>query len=359
MRNFIQDLRYAIRTMAKRPGFTVVAALTLALGIGANTAIFSAVNAVLLKPLPFPESEQLVDLSETFKPNGFGSVSVPNFEDWKNQNTVFTGITAYMFAGFNLEGGETPQRIQGMNVSANYFDLLGVKPILGRGFLPGEDVAGSQRVVVLSDELWRSRFAANSNVINQTIPLNGHKYTIIGVMPRSRCGCRFTDWRGVDDSQHTSHPRSRTWIKTPKPAHSTDLRGADYESRDPEHRARQEFEYYVVDRLRRRFAPVGIDRCLWRNELHRGATHTRDRNSDGIGGTTASDSKTGRWPWAGVGQRGSSDWCFGIVRADAVYGEHAVRRHADRSADVRGDCGAAWTGRATRLFDTGTTRHAS
>ena len=88
MRNFIQDLRYGIRMMAKRPGFTLIAALTLALGIGANTAIFSAVNAVLLKSLPFPQSEQLVDLSETFKPNGFGSVSVPNLEDWKNQNTV-------------------------------------------------------------------------------------------------------------------------------------------------------------------------------------------------------------------------------------------------------------------------------
>ena len=184
MRNFIQDLRYAIRTMAKRPGFTIVAALTLALGIGANTAIFSAVNAVLLKPLPFPESQQLVDLSETFKPNGWGSVSVPTFEDWRNQNTVFTGISAYLFAGFNLEGGDTPQRIQGMNVSANYFDVLGVKPTLGRGFLPGEDVAGNERVVVVGDELWRSTFAANPNIINQTIPLNGHKYTIVGVVPR-------------------------------------------------------------------------------------------------------------------------------------------------------------------------------
>src|ERR671916_1650166 len=102
MRNFIQDLRYAIRMMAKRPGFTVIAALTLALGIGANTAIFSAVNAVLLRPLPFPESEQLVDLSETFK-QGFGSVSVPTLEDWKSQNTVLAHISPYLFTSFNLE----------------------------------------------------------------------------------------------------------------------------------------------------------------------------------------------------------------------------------------------------------------
>lgn len=183
MRNFIQDLRYGIRMMAKRPGFTLIAALTLALGIGANTAIFSAVNAVLLTPLPFPESRQLVDLSETFKPNGYGSVSVPNLEDWKSQNTVFAGIAPYSSASFNLEAGDTPQRIPGLNVGANYFDVLGVKPTLGRAFLPGEDVAGNEHVVVISDDLWRSNFAANPGIVNQTIPLNGHKYTVIGVMP--------------------------------------------------------------------------------------------------------------------------------------------------------------------------------
>lgn len=169
MRDFIQDLRYGIRMMAKRPGFTLIAALTLALGIGANTAIFSAVNAVLLKPLPFPESEQLVDLAETFKPNGFGSVSVPTLEDWKNQNTVFAGISAYQGSSFNLEGGDAPQRIAGLNVGANYFDVLGMKPALGRAFLPGEDVAGHERVVILSDQLWRRNFGANPEIVHQTI----------------------------------------------------------------------------------------------------------------------------------------------------------------------------------------------
>ena len=221
MRNFIQDLRYAIRMMAKRPGFTLIAALTLALGIGANTAIFSAVNAVLLKPLPFPDSGQLVDLSETFKPAGYGSVSVPTLEDWKNQNTVFAGISAFVFTSFNLEGGDTPQRIPGINVGANYFDVLGVKPTLGRAFLPGEDVAGREHVVVISDELWRSRFAADPGIVNQTIPLNGQKYTVVGVMPRELSalyrsgfghggdrGCgSFTDRRRSDDSQHTAYSR--------------------------------------------------------------------------------------------------------------------------------------------------------
>src|SRR6185312_9426951 len=183
MRNFIQDLRYGIRMMVKRPGFTLIAALTLALGIGANTAIFSAVNAVLLTPLPFPESQQLVDLSETFKPNGYGSVSVPNLEDWKSQNTVFAGTSPYSFTSFNLEAGDTPQRIPGLNVGANYFDVLGVKPTLGRAFLPGEDVAGREHVVVISDDLWRRNFAANPGIVNQTIPLNGQQYTVVGVMP--------------------------------------------------------------------------------------------------------------------------------------------------------------------------------
>jgi putative ABC transport system permease protein len=183
MRNFLQDLRYGMRMMVKRPGFTLIAALTLALGIGANTAIFSAVNAVLLKPLPFPESEQLIDLAETFKPDGWGSVSVPTLEDWKAQNNVFTGISAYSSTSFNLQGSDTPQRIPGLNVSANYFDVLGAKPTLGRGFLSGEDVAGNERVVVISDDLWRRNFAANPNVVGQTIPLNGQQYTVVGVAP--------------------------------------------------------------------------------------------------------------------------------------------------------------------------------
>ena len=183
MQTIIQDLRYAIRTMAKRPGFTAVAALTLALGIGANTAIFSAVNAVLLKPLPFPESEQLVDLAETFKPNGYGSVSVPNYEDWKNQNDVFTGIAAYSSRSFNLQSGDTPQRIPGLSVSANYFDVLGIKPTLGRTFATGEDLAGKDRVVILGNELWRNTFGGDASIVGRTIPLNGLQYTVIGVMP--------------------------------------------------------------------------------------------------------------------------------------------------------------------------------
>jgi putative ABC transport system permease protein len=183
MQNLLQDLRYAIRMMMKRPGFTLVAAVTLALGIGANTAIFSAVNAVLLTPLPFPASKQLIDLKETFKPNGYGTVSVPTLEDWKSQNTVFEGIAAYSFTSFNLQGTDTPQRIPALRVNANFFDVLGIKPELGRTFLSGEDTEGRDRVVVLSNEIWQQSFGGDPGIINRSIPLNGEQYTVIGVMP--------------------------------------------------------------------------------------------------------------------------------------------------------------------------------
>jgi putative ABC transport system permease protein len=180
-----QDLRFGARVLLRQPVFTFVAVLTLALGIGANTAIFSVINAVLINPLPFPEQERLVDLYETFKPNGFGTLSVPNLRDWQQQNTTFAGIAAYAPGPFNLQAGDSPQRLQGLRVQANYFDVLQLKPQLGRTFLPGEDEAGRDRVVIISDALWRDSFGADPEIVNKTLPLNGASYTVIGVMPRS------------------------------------------------------------------------------------------------------------------------------------------------------------------------------
>jgi putative ABC transport system permease protein len=182
MRTVWQDFRYAARTLRKNPGFALVAIFTLALGIGANTAIFSVVNAVLLRPLPFADADRLVDLSETF-PGGFGSVSVPDLEDWRRQSGAFQGIAAYAFRAFSLQGGDAPERITGQRVTANYFDVLGVRPELGRAFTPDEERAGNDRVVVLSDALWRRDFAADPQIVNRTIPLNGENYTVVGVMP--------------------------------------------------------------------------------------------------------------------------------------------------------------------------------
>jgi putative ABC transport system permease protein len=180
-----QDLRFGARVLLRRPAFTLVAVLTLALGIGANTAIFSVINAVLLSPLPFPDQERLVDLYETFRPDGFGTLSVPNLRDWQRENRTFEGIAGYAGGTFNLQGGDAPQRLQGLRVEANYFDVLGLRPQIGRTFLQGEDEAGRDRVVVISDALWRSGFGADAGIVGKSLPLNGESYTVVGVMPPS------------------------------------------------------------------------------------------------------------------------------------------------------------------------------
>jgi putative ABC transport system permease protein len=177
------DLRYGARGLLRQPTFTLVAVLTLALGIGANTALFSVINAVFLNPLPFPEPERVVSLYETYEPGKTTAVSYPNLQDWREQNSVLEGMAAYVEGAFNLRVGDSPQRLQGLRVEANYFDVLGVGPQLGRTFLRGEDEAGRENVVVLSDALWRAGFGADPNIVDKAIPLNGKQYTVVGVMP--------------------------------------------------------------------------------------------------------------------------------------------------------------------------------
>jgi predicted permease len=181
-----QDLRYALRTLAKNPAFTTIAIVAIALGIGANTAIFSVVNAVLLRPLPFKSPQQLVMVWENATHLGFpkNTPSPPDFLDWQRQNTVFTGMAAMAEHSFNLTGVGEPERLDGRRVSANLFDLLGVPALLGRTFVPDEDRTGAH-VVLLSHSLWQRRFGSDPSVIGQAITLNGESYTVIGVMPRS------------------------------------------------------------------------------------------------------------------------------------------------------------------------------
>jgi putative ABC transport system permease protein len=181
----LKDLRYGFRMLRRKPGFTAVAVLTLALGIGANTAIFSVVNAVLLRPLPYPDSGRLVSVYESLPQGGTGSVSVPNLSDWRAQSDVFTGIAAYQFGDFNLREEEQPVRAVGATVTANFFDVLGATPRAGRAFVEGEDRAGRERVVVLSDRLWRRSYGADPGVVGQDILLGGEKYQVVGVMPPS------------------------------------------------------------------------------------------------------------------------------------------------------------------------------
>jgi hypothetical protein len=159
-----QNFRYAARMLRKNPAFTVVAVFTLALGIGANTAIFSVVNAVLLRPLPFSEPERLVTISETF-PQAFGTASPPNLKDWREQNSAFTQIAAYQPGNFSLQGGDYPERVPTAMVSANFFDTLGVAPQLGRGFGAGEDEPGKNRLVILSDALWQRSFGSDRAIV--------------------------------------------------------------------------------------------------------------------------------------------------------------------------------------------------
>ncbi len=179
-----QDLRYAFRSLAKAPGFTLVTLLTLALGIGANTAIFSVVNAVLLRALPVRDPGELFVIRETYSGGEIGSVSGPNFLDWKTRNQSFAEITAWRRNNLGLVGQGEPEEIRGALVDADFFKVLGVEPILGRGFLPGED-QGQATVVLIGETLWRTRFGADPQILGRTISLSGQSYTVIGVTPAS------------------------------------------------------------------------------------------------------------------------------------------------------------------------------
>ncbi|HEV2836577.1 MAG TPA: ABC transporter permease, partial [Pyrinomonadaceae bacterium] len=185
METLLKDLRYALRGLAKRPGFTVVAVLTLALGIGANTAIFSVVNAVLLKPLQFRDPERLVMIWEDAAFAGFprNTPAPANYIDWKTQTQSFEDMAATIEWTNNLTGDGEPERLATYGVTANFFPLFGVAPELGRTFLPEEDRPGSSQVVVLSHALWQTRYGGDPHIINRDILLDGEKYTVVGVMP--------------------------------------------------------------------------------------------------------------------------------------------------------------------------------
>lgn len=180
-----KDVRYGVRSLLKRPGFTVVAMITLALGIGANTAIFSTVNALLLKPLPFPDQDSVVALWEKNPSRGVerNECSIANYLDWKAQSQSFENLGLYSWWSTNLTGGETPERVQGFQVTANFFDIVGIKPMLGRGFLTEENQPGKDSVTILSYSLWQRRFGADPNIVNRVVATNGIQRTVIGVMP--------------------------------------------------------------------------------------------------------------------------------------------------------------------------------
>lgn len=180
----IRDARYGIRSLARNPGFATMAVATLALGIGANTAIFSAVDAVLLRPLPYPAAQQLVVVWEDAASWGFprNTPSPANYLDWKAQNLVFADMAATRYASANLTGHGDPEAITGRRATSNLFSVLGVAAAIGRTFSVDEERSGA-RVVVLTDGLWRRRYSADPSIVGQTIQMNGESYDVIGVMP--------------------------------------------------------------------------------------------------------------------------------------------------------------------------------
>jgi putative ABC transport system permease protein len=185
METLLKDIRYGVRGLWKRPGFAAIAVLTLALGIGANTAIFSVVNAVLLRPLQFRDPDRLVMIWEDAKFAGFprNTPAPANYVDWKNQTQTFEDIAATDEETLNLTGDGEPERVAAYGVSANFFPLLGVPPALGRTFVPDDDHPGAHNVVVLSHGLWQTRYGGDAKIINRDIQLDGEKFTVVGVMP--------------------------------------------------------------------------------------------------------------------------------------------------------------------------------
>ncbi len=180
---FFQDIRFGARMLYKYPGFTAIAVLTLALGVGANTAIFSVVNAVLLRPLPYPDSGQLVWLCERGPDWSGGSISYPNFNDWKDQQSVFEKLGVYNGNNFTLIGAGEPVRLAGALMSADVFAALRTQPEIGRVFREDEDKPGAPPVAVISHALWQNRFGGHGDILNRTINLNGKPHTVLGVMP--------------------------------------------------------------------------------------------------------------------------------------------------------------------------------
>ena len=185
METLLQDLKYGFRILLKNPGFTTVAILTLALGIGANTALFSIVNAVLLDPLPYPHSEQLVTLYESKPHFEKGSFSYLDFLDLQSQNHSFSSVAAYRDTGYTLSGSGPSERVTAEMVTGELFAMLGIKPILGRLFTPQEDRLGAPPVVLLGDELWKRKFRSDSEIVGKEIALDGKGYTVVGVVPSS------------------------------------------------------------------------------------------------------------------------------------------------------------------------------
>jgi putative ABC transport system permease protein len=215
MELLLQDLKYGARMLLKSKAFTAVAVLTLALGIGANTAIFSVIESVLLKPLPFKNPNQLVALRETESAPGTFPLTGPDYLDWQAQNSTFDSMSLYSYGSsmsFSVGGEGAPEAAAAMSTQSNFFDTLGVQPLAGRGFAKGEDADGKNHVVVLSYGFWQRRLGGRTDAIGQQVNLNGVPFTLIGVMPRWFNYPAGTDvWTPMDMGSELMHNRGSHW----------------------------------------------------------------------------------------------------------------------------------------------------
>ncbi len=187
MGSFLSDFRHSIRVLLNSPGFTTIAVAALALGIGANTAIFSVVNTVLLQPLPYPEPDRIMRVERSFPQGEGASSSVPKFMAWKKNNQVFDSMAIYDFQGLGLRlgSGDRPEPVQGIHVSQDYFRVFGVAPSVGRTFLPQEDLPGGAKAAIVSDELWKTRLGGDPSLVGKPLVLGGDPYTVVGILPAS------------------------------------------------------------------------------------------------------------------------------------------------------------------------------
>ena len=202
-----QDLLYAVRLLRRSPGFAAIAVLTLALGIGANTALFSVVNGVLLNPLPYPHSEQLVAVYANTPGFEHGPVVYLNFLDWQRDTQTFSSMALYRNQDYNVTGTAEAERLSGYMISAEFFSTLGVKPILGRTFRPDDDRLGAAPVVILGGGLWKRKFGSSPDVVGKALTLNGTSYMVVGVIP-----AEFHFLRPRSRRLHAHRPVERSFV---------------------------------------------------------------------------------------------------------------------------------------------------
>jgi putative ABC transport system permease protein len=215
MTTLLRDIRFAARLLIRRPVFTIIAVLSLALGIGANAAIFSVIDAVLLRPLPYAQPDRLVRLYETAPQMPLSSVAPANFYDWQKENNVFSQLAAFGLTDLNLQGVANPERLEAVRATANLFSVLGTKPLLGRTFATGEDQPNAARVVVLSEELWRRHFGSDPRTVSRVISLGGDPYTVIGIMPsrfRFPADAKTDVWVPLQSDPQLAAQRDSRWL---------------------------------------------------------------------------------------------------------------------------------------------------